>query len=66
MGDPKMKDEIFWKIKKLADEYPCIKNTLAYQMELNGDDESKMNEFIHQKYGQKFNFSNVQSILGIG
>ena len=50
MDDPQKEKESFEEIKKLSDEYPCIRNTLAYQMSLNETDMSKINDFIHKKY----------------
>ena len=63
MDNPEKENEIFEKIKELSDKYPCIKDTLAYQTKLNETDLSKINEFIHKKYGPQFNFSDVQCIL---
>lgn len=65
MDDQKMEEETFWEIKKLADEYPCIKDTLAYQMKINEWNVAKINEFIHKKYGPQFDFSDVQKQLWV-
>lgn len=65
MNNPKMENEFFWEIKKLSDEYPCIKDTLAYQIKLNESNIDKINEFIHEKYWPQFDFSDIQSLLGI-
>ena len=58
-----MEEEIFWEIKKLAEKYPCVKDTLAYQTELNAWNIDKINEFIHQKYWDQFDFSDIQTQL---
>ena len=63
LEDKKMEEEIFWEIKKLAEEYPCIKDTLAYQTELNTWNIDKINEFIHKKYWDQFDFSDIQKQL---
>lgn len=65
MDNPEMEDETFWEIKKLADEYACIKDTLAYQMKLNEWNVAKINEFIHKKYWPQFDLSDIQGLLGI-
>ncbi len=63
LEDKKMEEGIFWEIKKLAEEYPCIKDTLAYQTELNTWNIDKINEFIHKKYWDQFDFSDIQKQL---
>ena len=65
MDNPEMEDETFWEKKKLADEYACIKDTLAYQMKLNEWNVAKINEFIHKKYWPQFDLSDIQGLLGI-
>lgn len=60
LDDKKIEEWIFWEIKKLAEEYPCVKDTLAYQIELNAWNIDKINEFIHKKYWEQFDFSDVQ------
>lgn len=63
MRDPKIEKEIFWEIKKLAEDYPCIKDTLAYQMELNEWDTEKIDEFIHKKYWPQFDSEDIKYLL---
>ena len=65
LRDPQLEDEIFGEIKKLAEEYPCIKDTIAYQMKLNEEDVGKIDEFIRKKYGPQFSFEDVQRILWV-
>ena len=65
MNNPKNEDEIFWEIKELSDEYPCIKDTMAYQMKLNESNIDKIDEFVHKKYWPQFDFSHVKRILWI-
>lgn len=66
MDNPQKEKESFEEIKKLAEEYPCIKDTLAYQLSLNETDISKINDFIRKKYWPQFNFSDIQSQLWLG
>ena len=66
MDDQELEDRTFWDIRKLADEYPCIKDTLAYQMKLNEWNIDKINEFIHRKYWSQFDFSDIQDQLWVG
>jgi hypothetical protein len=63
LHDSQLEDEIFGEIKKLAEEYPCIEDTIAYQMKLNEEDVGEIDEFIHKKYGPQFSFEDVQRIL---
>jgi hypothetical protein len=63
LDDKKMEKNVFWEIKKLAEEYPCIKDTLAYQTELNAWNITKINEFIHKKYWDQFDFSDIEEQL---
>ena len=63
LDDKKMEDEVFLEIKELAEKYPCVKDTLAYQIELNSWNIDKINEFIHKKYWDQFNFSDIQEQL---
>ena len=65
MDNPEMEDETFWDIKKLADKYSCIKDTLAYQMKLHEWNVAKINEFIHKKYWPQFDLSDIQGLLGV-
>lgn len=50
----------FEELKVMAKEYPCIKNTLAYQLELNNWDETLMNKFIHEKYWPQFSWEDIK------
>lgn len=65
MNDPEFENQVFWEIQKLSDEYPCIKDTLAYQMKLNESDIGEINAFIHKKYWPQFDFEDIKHQLWV-
>ena len=59
--DEKYSNEKFQELQQLAKEYPCIENTLAYQIYLNNWNPELMNKFIHEKYWPNFSWEDVKS-----